>query len=193
MPGEYTVSLSRYEDGVLTEIAGPVSFSSKLLQQSSLPVNMEDNLAFYKQVAALRKAASATSGIYADMRERLANINAAAQDIAASPKVIVEKAYTLTMKLNEIGIQLNGDAARARREFETPPSITARIGDVESGVWNSTSAITTTYRNDYAIASKGLVNVLAAMRKLDEEITVLEKQLELNKAPYTPGRWPEWK
>jgi photosystem II stability/assembly factor-like uncharacterized protein len=193
MPGEYTVSLSRYEDGVFTEIAGPVSFTCKLLQQSSLPVNMEDNLTFYKQVSSLRKAVSATSDIYANMRTRLGNINAATQDIAASPKAILEKAYALTLKLNEIGIQLNGDAVKSRREFETPPSITARVGDVEGGVWNSTSAITATYRNDYAIASKALTTVLAAMRKLDEEILALEKQLELNKAPYTPGRWPEWK
>jgi len=193
MPGEYTVSLSKYEDGQLTEIAGPVSFTCKLLQQSSLPVNMEDNLSFYKQVASLRKAVSATTDIYATMRTRLANINAAAQDIAASPKAVVEKAYALTLKLNEIGIQLTGDATKSRREFETPPSVAARVGDVEGGVWNSTSAITTTYRNDYAIASKGLSSVLTAMRKLDEEILALEKQLELNKAPYTPGRWPDWK
>jgi photosystem II stability/assembly factor-like uncharacterized protein len=193
MPGEYTVSLSKYEDGKFTEIVAPVSFTCKLLQQSSLPVNMEDNLAFYKQVSSLRKAVSATSDIYGNMRTRLSNINAAAQDILASPKAILEKAYALTLALNEIGIQLNGDAAKARREFETPPSIAARVGDVEGGVWNSTSAITTTYRNDYAIASKGLTTVLAAMRKLDEEILALEKQLELNKAPYTPGRWPEWK
>jgi len=193
MPGEYTVSLSKYEDGVFTELVAPVGFSCKLLQQSSLPVNMEDNLVFYKQVASLRKAASATSDIYADMRTRLTNISAAAQDIAASPKAMIEKAYALTLKLNEIGIQLNGDATKARREFETPPSVTARVGDIEGGVWNSTSAITATYRNDYAIASKGLTNMLAAMRKLDEEIQALEKQLELNKAPYTPGRWPDWK
>ena len=154
---------------------------------------MEDNLAFYKQVSALRKAASATSDIFANMRTRLNNITVAAQDIAVSPKTIVEKAYTLTLKLSEIGLQLNGDDTKSRREFETPTSITARINNVESGVWNSTSAITTTYRNDYAIASKGLTNVLAAMRKLEEEIQALEKQLELNKAPYTPGRWPEWK
>ena len=154
---------------------------------------MEDNVAFYKQVSSLRKATSAATDIYGDMRSRISNILAAAQDIPASPKSIIEKAYILTNKLNEIGIQLNGDATKSRREFETPPSINARVGNVENGVWNSTSAITTTYRNDYAIASKGLTVVIAAMRKLDEEIVALEKQLELNKAPYTPGRWPEWR
>jgi photosystem II stability/assembly factor-like uncharacterized protein len=192
MPGEYTVSLSRYEDGKLTELAGPVSFSCKLLQQSSLPVNMEENVKFYKQVAALRKAASATSDIFGNMRNRLNNINAATQDMLAAPKSILEKAYALMQELNAIGIQLNGDQSRARREFETAPSINGRIGDIEGSVWNSTSIITETFKKDYAIASKGLTTVLVAMRKLDTAITALEKELDLNKAPYTPGRWPEW-
>ena len=192
MPGEYTVSLSKYEDGKLTELAGPVTFTCKLLQQSSLPVNMEENVKFYKQVAALRKAASATTDIFNNMRSRLNNINAATNDMLAAPKSILEKAYALMQELNRIGIQLNGDQSVARREFETVPSINGRIGDVEGGIWNSTSMITETFKKDYAIASKGLTTVLTAMRKLDTEIKALEKELDLNKAPYTPGRWPEW-
>jgi hypothetical protein len=31
------------------------------------------------------------------------------------------------------------------------------------------------------------------MRKLHAAIESLEKELEINNAPYTPGRWPEWK
>jgi hypothetical protein len=126
------------------------------------------------------------------MRSRLNNINAATQDMLAAPKSILEKSYALMQELNAIGIQLNGDQSRARREFETAPSVTGRIGDVEGGVWNSTSAITETHKNDYAIASKGLTAIIAAMRKLDTAITALEKELDINKAPYTPGRWPEW-
>lgn len=192
MPGEYTVSLSKFENGKLTELTSPVSFTCKLLQQSSLPVNMEENVKFYKQVAALRKAASATTDIFNNMRSRLNNINAATNDMLAAPKSVLEKAYALTQELNAIGIQLNGDQSRSRREFETAPSINGRIGDVEGGIWNSTSVITETFKKDYAIASKGLAAILVAMRKLDTAITALEKELDMNKAPYTPGRWPEW-
>jgi hypothetical protein len=31
------------------------------------------------------------------------------------------------------------------------------------------------------------------MKALDDVIRGLEAELELNNAPYTPGRWPEWK
>lgn len=193
MPGTYTVSLAKYEDGILTELAAPVSFTCTLLDNSSLPVNMEENLAFYKQVSALRKAQSATNDLMANMSNRLRNINLAAQDMPAPAKSVLEKAHALNQQWLALSMQLNGDQAKARREFETPPSVNDRIGNIEGGVWNSTAKISATFRNDYAIASKSLRTIVDSMKKLDADITALEKELELNNAPYTPGRWPEWK
>ncbi|HYF32078.1 MAG TPA: hypothetical protein VD993_13235 [Chitinophagaceae bacterium] len=193
MPGQYTVTLSKYEDGIVTELAGPVSFNCTLLDNSSLPVNMEENMVFYKQVSAIRKASSATNDLLTSLNNRIRNINLAAQDMPAPAKPVLEKAYTLSQQWIAINMQLNGDQSRARREFETPPSVNDRIGTIENGIWNSTSRVPATYKNDYAIASKALSSVLQAMRKLDADITALEKELELNKAPYTPGRWPDWK
>ncbi len=193
MPGQYTVSLAKYEDGIVTELAGPVTFTCTLLEQSSLPVNMEENVAFYKQVASIRKASAATSDLLSNMNNRIRNINLAVQDMPAPAKPILEKAYILTQQWNALNMQLNGDASKARREFETPPSVNDRIGNVEGGIWNSTAKITATHKNDYEIASKSLRTIIEGMRKLDADIIALEKELELNKAPYTPGRWPEWK
>ena len=39
-PGNYTVTLSGYEDGKLTELVSPVNFTTNLLDQGSLPTNM---------------------------------------------------------------------------------------------------------------------------------------------------------
>lgn len=193
MPGQYTVSLSKYEDGIVTELAGPVNFTCSLIDNASLPTDMEGNVQFYKQVSSIRKAAIATNDLMANMNNRIRNINLAAQDMPAPAKPVLEKAYKLSQQWNELSMRLNGDASRARREFETPPSVNDRIGAIEGGMWNSTSRVPATYKNDYAIASKALSSILESMRKLDAEITALEKELELNKAPYTPGRWPEWK
>ena len=193
MPGQYTVSLAKYEDGILTELAAPVSFTCTLLDNGSLPVNMEENLAFYKQVSSIRRAVLATNDLLTTMGNRIRNINLAAQDMPAPAKPILEKAYTLNQQWNAINMQLNGDQSRSRREFETPPSVNERISNIEGAIWNSTSRVPATYKNNYAVASKALGTILQAMRKLDADITALEKELELNKAPYTPGRWPDWK
>jgi hypothetical protein len=71
--------------------------------------------------------------------------------------------------------------------------VTALVGGLESNIRNSTNKITAAFRSNYAIASQALTGILSDMKQLEASIQQLEKELELNKAPYTPGRWPEWK
>jgi hypothetical protein len=59
-------------------------------------------------------------------------------------------------------------------------------------VWSSTAQIPKLYTESYAIASKQFTTALSDLRKLYDAVLALEKDLEINKAPYTPGRWPEW-
>jgi replication-associated recombination protein RarA len=88
---------------------------------------------------------------------------------------------------------MNGDASIARREFETPPSINGRIGTIESALWYSTSAPTKTAMQSFEVASKQFAAALESLKAIDTEIKDLEAALEKAKAPYTPGRLPDWK
>jgi photosystem II stability/assembly factor-like uncharacterized protein len=193
IPGQYTVTLSKYVDGVLTEIAGPITFTCKLLDQSSIPVNMEQNVAFYKEVTRLRKATSAASDLLRNMNQRVSNVNLAAQDLPATPKSILEKAYGISRQLIDLNIQLNGDGSKASRQFETTPSINGRVGGIEYGIWSSTAPVPQLYKESYEIASRQFTKLLEDMRKVHASLEALEKELEINQAPYTTGRWPEWK
>ena len=87
---------------------------------------------------------------------------------------------------------MNGDASVARREFETPPSLNGRIGQIESSVWYTTSAPTKTSMQSYDIAAKQFSGVLAELKSIDADIKKIEATLEQNKVPYTPGRIPVW-
>jgi photosystem II stability/assembly factor-like uncharacterized protein len=191
-PGTYSVTLSAYADGKLTPLAGPVTFTCKLLEQQSLPVNMEANVAFYKKVDRLRKATAAASDLLNIMNQRVSNINKAAVDLPAPPQAILASAYAINSQVQAATVQLQGDATRARREFETAPSIADRVGNIQYAVWNSTSAIPATYQESYAIAARQFTALLAELKKMDAALRELEKELELAGAPYTPGRWPEW-
>ena len=87
---------------------------------------------------------------------------------------------------------MNGDASIARREFETPPSINSRIGTIEYTLWTSTSAPTQTALQSYEVAAKQFTTTLAELKSIDGKVKEAEAALEKNKAPYTPGRFPEW-
>jgi photosystem II stability/assembly factor-like uncharacterized protein len=191
-PGQYSVTMAKYEDGVLTDLAGPVTVTCKLLDNSSLPTNMTANAMFYQQVTDLRKAVGAAGDIFGTMQQRIKNIDLAIVDMPAPAKALLEKSHALRKDLQAIDIKLNGDNTRGRRDFETIPSISDRIFGIQYSVWNSTAPIPAMYTESYGVASKQFTEVLAAMKKAHAAIGALEKELEVNNAPYTPGRWPEW-
>ncbi|MBX2971133.1 MAG: glycosyl hydrolase [Cyclobacteriaceae bacterium] len=193
MPGQYTVSLSKYADGVITELVGPVSFTCKLLDQGSIPTNMAENVAFFKEVTRIRKATSAATDLLRNMNQRITHINQAAQDMPVEPKGVLEKSYVISRQLITLNIQLNGDATKGRREFETTPSINNRVGGIEYGIWNSTAPVPKMYKESYEIASRQFKALLTEMKELNKKLEELERKLEINQAPYTPGRWPEWR
>lgn len=192
-PGEYSVSLSKFEDGTVTELAGPVKFTCKLLEQNTLPTDMNANASFAKKVARLRKAVSASSDLLNGMDSRIKNINLAIQDMSAPGKALLEKSYSVSRELIDLKMKLFGDQTKGNREFETLPSINERVSGAESVVAATTNKIPKTYLDSYAIAAKQFTDVLASMKKTNTALQQLEQELELNNAPYTPGRWPEWK
>lgn len=194
LPGRYTVSLGKYEDGVLTPIAGPVSFEAKSLNNATLPAtDKQAYLDFCKKVSRLRKAVSAANLIRNDLNTTLGHVQSALQDMPAPPQDLLKKAYDISRRLNAVSTQLNGDRTLGRREFETPPTLNGRVGLIEDGMWSTTSAPTETYQDNYRIAAKQFGPLLNELKAIAQEIEGMQRQLEVKGAPATPGRWPEWR
>lgn len=192
-PGEYSVSLSKFEEGIVTELAGPVKFTCKLLDQNSLPTDMNANASFAKKVSRLRKAVSACSDLLNGMDSRIKNVNLAIHDMSAPAKALLEKSYSVSRELIDLKLKLFGDQTKGSREFETLPAINERVSGAESVIAGTTNKIPKTYLDSYATAAKQFTDVLASMKKTNTTLLQLEQELEMNNAPYTPGRWPEWK
>jgi hypothetical protein len=144
-------------------------------------------------VTTIRKATAAANDLLTTMDQRLKNINLAILDMPAPAQAFTKRAYDLQQQLVNLRIQLYGDQSAARREFETLPSINDRVSGMEYAIWNSTAPVPKMYNESYDIAAKQFTALLAQMRTVHASIETLEKELEINKAPYTPGRWPEWK
>lgn len=99
MPGNYKITMSKYQDGVLTTLAGPVSFTTKLLNQSSLPSkDMAANVSFYKKVSDISKELSATNDLVNDVEERAKNAELAILDMPAPVGDLLAKT-TIYLKL----------------------------------------------------------------------------------------------
>jgi hypothetical protein len=64
---------------------------------------------------------------------------------------------------------------------------------ITSALWTTTSAPTTTYIKSYDAAADQFGGLLDTLKSIDNEVQTLESTLEKYGAPYTPGRFPEWK
>lgn len=193
-PGMYQVSMSKVFDGKIEQLVGPVSFNVKLLNQSSLPAkDMAVNVAFYKKVSDLSKELSATNDLLDQIESRIKNAELAIIDMPAPASDLLKGIYDIKKTIEPIKTKLNGDRTLGSREFETKSSINDRLYGIMYSVWNNTSDVPKTFMDDYNLAERQYREVFVLIKNLDTQIGVIEAHLNKNKAPYTPGRWPDKK
>jgi photosystem II stability/assembly factor-like uncharacterized protein len=194
MPGKYKVSMSKFEDGNITELVPAKEFQTLSLNNASLPPSDKKILeAFSKKAGELRRASSAANTYRSELLNKLKYIQPALIEAPSLPASLAKDIYNLEKRLSAVNVKLNGDATLSRREFETLPSINDRIQNIAGGLWNTTSGATQTFIQSYELAAKQFAPVLAEIKAIGQALEVIEGELEKHGAPYTPGRIPEWK
>jgi hypothetical protein len=195
LPGEYSVSMSKLQDGILTELVSPVTFTTRLLNQNSLPAGDKETIfAFKEEVSEMQRIVSGATRTLGELKEKLKYLTIAVNQTSGLPAGTVQEVAALEQRLIDIDRKLNGDRSLQSREFPVPPSISGRINTIVGGLWSSTSTPTTTQKNSLDLVRKEFKDVYVAIRQLAEvDIVKLETKLEEAGAPWTPGRLPAWK
>ncbi len=194
MPGNYKVSLSKFEDGNFTELVAAQAFTIEALNMAALPVTDRKMIAdFGKKVTELKRALDGTNSYRNELGNKLKSIKEAALLTGAIEPTIVKDILALESRLQATDIILNGDDALTKREFEVPTSVNGRLGDIMQNLLSTTSTPTNSFMNSYTVAAKQFAPVLAEVKAIGEAIKTMELLLEQKGAPYTPGRVPDWK
>jgi photosystem II stability/assembly factor-like uncharacterized protein len=194
VPGNYNVSLSKFVDGVFTELVPPVTFTCKSLNIVTLPA--EDKLAldaFNKKVAELTRAIGGADAYRKELVDKLAYLKKAVIEAANVSEDTYNKIVNAELNLKELNRQLNGDALRRRYEGASPSSVKDRVDLITGVLWYTTAVPTTTFIKSYDDAAAKFDDVLAYLKSIDNEMKQIEQKLEEQGAPYTPGRFPEWR
>lgn len=185
MPGTYTVTMYKYYDGVLTKLTEGTKFNCKLLTQGSLQAkDLAANVAFYKKTTSLVKELNIASDMLSNMDRRIKNINASILDMPAPAKEWLEKTYAIKGELSDIKIVMFGDNTKARREFETSPSISDRVNGIIGAIWNSTAEVPKMYVESYEIAKKQFIVVDPKIKAIDQKLKAIESEVEKKGGPY---------
>jgi hypothetical protein len=194
VPGKYTVSLSKFDDGIFTQLAEPKEFICKRLYNAN--ISEKDKIvldAFNRKVAELTRAITGSDAWRAELVNKLAYLKKAVFESAKVPIDTYSTILTMELKLDELNRKLNGDQLIAKYEGATPTSIKQRIEIITSGLWSTTSAPTETFIQNLEAASSRFNDILTLLKSTDEDIKGIESILEKYDAPYTPGRRHEWK
>lgn len=194
-PGNYTVSMSKYVEGVFTEIVGEEKFVVKALPGTTLPATDRPALvAWQRQAAELQRSIQGTSDILRNANQKVKYLKEAVFSVAEPNQNFVKDILDLENKLRGLQDKLFGDRVTNQLDIDKEPSINSRLFNAIYSGYSSTSEPTTTMKNQLQWAGEEYETMNAELKQvIEKDIPAIEKKLEDAGAPYTPGRMPEWK
>lgn len=194
-PGSYSVTLSKFENGTLTDLAGPEKFNARALPGTTLPSTDRTAMeAWQRKVAELQRSYQGANNMLGDATNRLKYLRQAVFSVAQPNAEFISLAKSLGEKLQKVSEKLNGDPVANRLDIDKPPSIATRLYTAVYDGNSSTSEPTSTMKEQLQIASEEFDGALKELKGIIEvDLKALEDKLEAAGAPYTPGRFPELK
>ncbi len=193
IPGEYSVTLAKRVQGKLTELAEAKTFTLRPMFSGGLVTDEPKALLAFEQTSAsLYRAVAGANQAMTETQSRIDHLLKAVNDTPAADEQQAQSLRALNTRLQNLRVKLNGDDTISSRGEPVPMSITARIGNIVSGQWDSRSAVTANYRDSYDVAAQQFTDALVELKAIVAELTVFEATLETEDAPWTPGRVPDW-
>lgn len=195
VPGTYLVSLSKNVKGTVTELAGPVSFEIKALENLSLPASDRNELVAYKMKAIeLNGVIGSVSGTLREMQQKIAPWKAATKAFRGQEAAdLLSAVNALEKKLETVQIMMNGDPDLAALDMDAEVGIRTRAGGALFGLFGNFSEIPGSARQQYEFATQMLKPIYAKTKELIKEFEAMDQKMGAVGAPLTPGRLVDWK
>lgn len=193
LPGKYQVTMYKNVNGEISQLAGPVEFEAKALQNTTLPAEDSGELvAFQQKVAEFNRIVRGAVEEAETLGKRLKKIKYALFNTPENTAELQNKVQDMEEKLMDLMVELTGDETKSKRNAPTYPTITDRVGTVIYGLWGTTSSPTQTQQKNLSIAKEEFNSVYSELENLLEvQLPELEEKMAELKSPYTPGRLPD--
>jgi photosystem II stability/assembly factor-like uncharacterized protein len=189
MPGNYTVTLSQVINGNQSILVDAQPFRLNSLGGVTLPATDRPALlAFQQEVQDLDRSLSLMNGTISDIDNRLKYIKKAVLMVSGEKQALLDDISTLEKTLYQLRKSLYGDDVASTLDKPTEMSVSSRVSWVTYEMWNTTSAPTKTHQEQISLAKSQIQPLKASLQQGLLILDKLEAALELQKAPYTPGR-----
>ncbi len=176
------------------QLYGPVEFTVKALNNSTLPIADRSELVeFQKKANKLARAVRGTESFLNDMMKRVTDIKQALINTPEAPHSLMVRADNLWDTLKDISLKFNRESKFPSTEENPPSPVTfnERLAVLSYTHYRSSSNITQNERNAYKILMDKFPPVLDQLKNLyNDDLKSLENDMEKYDAPWTPGRIP---
>lgn len=186
--GKYSVQLYRTENGVtkaLTE--APTPFYLRHLNNQSILGDDAEILAFQTELNSAIRQLTALESELDRQQKVVSQLEAAIRNTPNAPMEVLADLRTISNKLNDISIVINGDASLKKREFETSSSLNDLLGIAAWGSFNSTSEPTGTQRQALTITTEKLPEISGQLLTIGDQLLVIKQQAYDAGAPFLEG------
>jgi len=196
LPGVYNVSLALDHNGEIKQLARPVSFVAKTLNNTTLPASDRENLVTYQnKVSEFSRVMQGTERMVEGLIRKNELIRQALHNTPKAPVELEQKTKIIAEQLKEVMFTFNGTEAKASSE-EIPPekvSLNQRLGNIAYSHWSSSADPTQTQLNSFEILKEEFPPILETIKRIDAELKQIESEMEKYESPWTPGRIPDLK
>jgi photosystem II stability/assembly factor-like uncharacterized protein len=184
-PGEYTVSLSKLIDGVLSELTGPQSFKVIPLAEGALKgASYEEIAAFRNDFEAFQQDMNATQTVLKENKQKVAAMQRALEKANSPSPQLMGLVYKARETVLAIDSELNGNAAKAEigERDEPNPGNGQFIGSV--ALSSSTYGPTPNHRAALNVAKSQLKGIKTKLNTFLQSLPALETELKKVGAPW---------
>jgi len=182
--------MTKYVDGQFTDLGDPALFKVKPLSERVMPAKDTDaKAAFQRDVAELNRSISGAGKLIGEMSNKLSHMKEAIKLVELPMPELMADISAIDDQIKAARTLLYGDDLKSKLDMGAPPTPAGRMGWITYEQKYSTSDVTKTHRDSYAIAKEEFAPILTMLNKIaTTSIPALEKKLENADAPYTPGR-----
>lgn len=187
--GNYTATLSKDEDGNVTDLSTSISFEVVPLYKGHLEKQSESSIDSYIQD--LQKAQIELSAINTTVRKAFKQIEAlkvSAQNSKLDIGELDTRLFELKQELYDIEEQLFGDANKNLVGEKNKPTINSRLSAASTNVYNNTYGPTATQRQNLVYVHEDLAELKNKVSHITEvDFSEIMKLLLTNGGPWVDG------
>jgi photosystem II stability/assembly factor-like uncharacterized protein len=186
-PGQYTATLYKEAEGIISMLDGPINFNVVDLQRGTLKgVSYEDYRNHTENIISTQNRLSDISN---KLSESIKSVNAMRLALSRSKVEINElskQLYDLDEELNKLNTIMNGNSAKSEIGERNNPSVNSYIGNAMRGL-SSTYGPTGQHKQSLNIAESMLNKISVEIEKVVSKIEPLKIELSKIDAPYIIG------